>query len=293
MTNYTQLIQLQGPTQCDKKCKSLKSAVSSEESKLIEEQIREELREKISALQTLSTKPQSVVDMNITASREIKSFTTLMSSTSQDFTTTSSSPTVIRPSSHTAPSSSGPKVITGNSNYIFIRLVEILYQVNFQATIFVPLLEAGFIQRVVVSSNKKGYDYSKASVCRQISSCQKKNIWVPASNEAPREQLEVLFNYTTDIYKFEIQGSVFGNETVTSFLFQYLNETNNGTLVNYFYRTQSKSSSKINRFLFRPPVRTKYIRLIPIDYEKAIAMRFEVYSRGTLYAPNDKLAAKS
>ncbi len=146
-----------------------------------------------------------------------------------------------------------------------------------------PLFEAGFVQRVVPSSCKKGFNCERSVVCKQITNCDRKGLWVPTSNDVPKEQLEILFNYTTDIYKFEIQGSVFSNETVTSFLFQYLAES--GGLVNYFYRTQSKSASKINRFLFKPPLRTKYIRVIPIDYEKSTAMRFEVYSRGILYNP--------
>ncbi len=144
---------------------------------------------------------------------------------------------------------------------------------------------------MVPSSQEKGYDYTRSVVCKQITNCDRKGLWVPTTNDVPKEQLEILFNYTTDIYKFEIQGSVFSNETVTSFLFQYLAET--GGLVNYFYRTQSKSSSKINRFLFKPPLRTKYIRVIPIDYEKSIAMRFEVYSRGVLYNPSKPSGPKA
>ena len=122
-----------------------------------------------------------------------------------------------------------------------------------------------------------------SKICKHINNCEKNTLWCPSSNDVPKEQIEILFNYTTDIYKFEIQGSVYSEETVTSFLFQYLNEA--GNLVNYFYRTQSRSSSKLTRVLFKPALRTKYIRIIPIDYEKSIAMRFEVYSRGTLYNP--------
>ena len=134
------------------------------------------------------------------------------------------------------------------------------------------------------SSSKKEFNFARATICKQISTCDQKSVWVPETNEVPREQVEILFNYTTDVYKFEIQGNVFTNDTVTSFLFQYLNEVG-GALTNFFYRTQSKSSSKINRFVFKPALRTKYIRIIPIDYERSIAMRFEVYSRGVLYSP--------
>ena len=101
----------------------------------------------------------------------------------------------------------------------------------------------------------------------------------------PKEQIEILFNYTTDIYMFEIQGRINTNETVTNLLFQYLNDA--GVLISHLYRTESKNSTKISKFMFEPPIRTNYIRITPIEYEVNVAMRFEVYSKGVLYNPNN------
>lgn len=82
----------------------------------------------------------------------------------------------------------------------------------------------------------------------------------------------------------ETQGSVFKNETVTSFLFQYLNEA--GILVSRLFRTDTNNSTEINKFKFEPPFRTNYIRITPIDYFISIAFRFEIYSKGILYNPS-------
>ena len=107
----------------------------------------------------------------------------------------------------------------------------------------------------------------------------------PQTNDVPKEQIEILFNYTTDIYMFEIQGRINTNETVTNLLFQYLNDA--GVLISHLYRTESKNSTKISKFMFEPPIRTNYIRITPIEYEVNVAMRFEVYSKGVLYNPNN------
>jgi hypothetical protein len=107
----------------------------------------------------------------------------------------------------------------------------------------------------------------------------------PLTNDVPKEQIEILFNYTTDIYMFEMQGRISTNETVTNLLFQYLNDA--GVLISHLYRSETKNSTKISKFMFEPPIRTNYIRITPIEYEVNIAMRFEVYSKGVLYNPNN------
>ena len=105
----------------------------------------------------------------------------------------------------------------------------------------------------------------------------------PKTNDVPKEQIEILFNYTTDIYKLETQGRINTNETVTNFLFQYLNEA--GILISHMYRSETKNTTEINKYMFEPPLRTNYIRITPIEFEMAIAMRFEIYSKGVLYNP--------
>ena len=145
-----------------------------------------------------------------------------------------------------------------------------------------PLFEAGFVQRIIPTSNKAECDFSKATICKS-DACEKNAAWCPKTNDVPKEQLEILFNYTTDIYKLETQGRMDTNETVTNFLFQYLNEA--GALVSHMYRSEAKNSTDINKYMFEPPLRTNYIRITPIEYEEAIAMRFEIYSKGILYNP--------
>ncbi|CAF1056886.1 unnamed protein product [Brachionus calyciflorus] len=150
-------------------------------------------------------------------------------------------------------------------------------------TIYVPLYEAGFVQRVIPTSNRPECDFSRALVCKK-ENCSRNAVWCPMTNDVPKEQLEILFNYTTDIYMFETQGRIVTNETVSNFLFQYLNDA--GVLVSHMYRTETKNSSVINKFMFEPAIRTNYIRLTPIDYVQSIALRFEVYSKGVLYNPD-------
>jgi hypothetical protein len=147
------------------------------------------------------------------------------------------------------------------------------------------LFEAGFVQRIIPTSCREECDFSKATLCKQ-EDCDKNSAWCAVSNDIPKEQIEILFNYTTDIYMFEIQGRAKTNETVTSFLFQYLNDA--GILISNIYQTEDKNATKINKFMFDPPLRTNYIRLTPIEYENAISMRFEVYSKGILYNPNNE-----
>lgn len=149
-----------------------------------------------------------------------------------------------------------------------------------------PLFEAGFVQRVIPTSSKEGYDFSKAKVCKKLDDCAAANVWCPMSNDIPKEQVEILLNYTTDIYMLETQGAVFSNETVTSFLFQYLNEA--GMLVSRLFRTDTSNSTEINKFKFEPPFRTNYIRITPIDFFKSIVFRFEIYSKGILYNPSSE-----
>lgn len=148
-----------------------------------------------------------------------------------------------------------------------------------------PLFEAGFVQRVIPTSSKQECDFSKAMICK-FESCEKNAVWCPMTNDVPREQIEILFNYTTDIYMFETQGNFFTNETVTNLLFQYLNDA--GVLISHLFRTETRDSKKINKFVFDNPIRTNYIRITPIEYEVSIAMRFEIYSRGVLYNPNNE-----
>lgn len=150
-------------------------------------------------------------------------------------------------------------------------------------TIYVPLYEAGFVQRVIPTSNKPECDFSRAVVCKK-DKCNHDAVWCPVTNDVPKEQLEILLNYTTDIYMFETQGRIDTNETVTNFLLQYLNDA--GILVSHLYRTDTTNSSVINKFMFEPAIRTNYIRLTPIDYVESVALRFEVYSKGVLYKPD-------
>lgn len=51
------------------------------------------------------------------------------------------------------------------------------------------------------------------------------------------------------------------------------------------YRSEAKNTTEINKYMFEPPLRTNYIRITPIEFETAIAMRFEIYSKGVLYNP--------
>ena len=47
---------------------------------------------------------------------------------------------------------------------------------TFKATIFVPLFEAGFVQRVIPTSNKPECDFSKAIICRS-DECDSSGAW--------------------------------------------------------------------------------------------------------------------
>jgi hypothetical protein len=142
------------------------------------------------------------------------------------------------------------------------------------------------VQRVIPTSSKKECDFSKATICKQ-EYCDKNTVWCPMTNDIPKEQIEILFNYTTDIYMLETQGRVNKNETVTHFLFQYLND--GGALISQIFKTDSKNSTKINKFMFEPPLRTNYIRITPIEFVESIAMRFELYSKGILYNANNSI----
>ena len=134
-----------------------------------------------------------------------------------------------------------------------------------------------------MTSSKKECNFTRATICKR-DSCDDESVWCPETNDVPREQIEFYFNYTIDVYMFEIQGRVLTNETVSHFLFQFLNESN--VLTSKMFRTITNSSSRINKFMIEPPVRTSYIRITPIEYEVSIAMRFEIYSKGILYNQN-------
>ena len=84
----------------------------------------------------------------------------------------------------------------------------------------------------------------------------------------------------------ETQGKIFTNETVTQFLFQYLNESSS-VMKSKVFKTTGSSSQKINKFIFEQPIRTRYVRITPIEYVLSIAMRFEIYSKGILYDENE------
>ena len=56
------------------------------------------------------------------------------------------------------------------------RLLAKVYFLIFQATIFVPLFEAGFVQRVIPTSNKDECDFSKAVICRS-DECDSSGAW--------------------------------------------------------------------------------------------------------------------
>ena len=104
----------------------------------------------------------------------------------------------------------------------------------------------------------------------------------------PREQVEILFNQTTDIHLLETQGRINPNETVTQFLLQYLNDKE---LINHIISIDEAGFTNmeyINKVFFDPPIRTNYIRLTPISFENSIAMRFEIYSKGVLYLDNEE-----
>ena len=145
-----------------------------------------------------------------------------------------------------------------------------------------PLIDAGFYKSIIPTSNKEECDCRRPSICKS-EGCPQNSVWCPITSDAPKEQIEILFNFTTDIHMLETQGRVFTNETVIHFLFQYMNES--GNLISQIFRTASKNSSVINKFVFEPPLLTNYIRITPIEYELGIAMRFEVYSKGILYKP--------
>jgi hypothetical protein len=149
----------------------------------------------------------------------------------------------------------------------------------------VPLFEAGFVQRIIPTSNKDECDFSKATICR-AQNCNRNGVWCPKTNDIPREQIEILFNYTTDIYVMETQGRVFKDEMVNTFLFQHLNDS--GSLLSHLYRIETRNASVVSKFIFEPPLRTNYVRITPIEYENSIAMRFELYSKGVLYSPTDE-----
>jgi hypothetical protein len=53
------------------------------------------------------------------------------------------------------------------------------------------------------------------------------------------------------------------------------------------FKTSGSNSQKINKFMFEQPIRTRYVRITPIEYVVSIAMRFEIYSKGILYDENE------
>jgi len=129
----------------------------------------------------------------------------------------------------------------------------------------------------------------KPTVCK-TKKCNQNALWCPVTSDVPKEQIEVLFNFPTDIYLLETQGGIYTNETIIHFLFQYLDDSK--TLISQIFRTADNSPSIINKFLFDPPLKTNYFRITPIEYEESMALRFEVYSKGVLYKPTD-IASKS
>lgn len=148
----------------------------------------------------------------------------------------------------------------------------------------IPLIQAGFFREIKTTSNKQECNMRKPTVCKS-NNCNQNSLWCPVTNEVPKEQIEVLFNFNTDIYLLETQGGVYTNATIVHFLFQYLDETK--ALISQIFRTANKNSSIINKFVFEPPLRTNYFRITPIEYEVDMVMRFEVYSKGVLYKPNE------
>ena len=125
---------------------------------------------------------------------------------------------------------------------------------------------------------------NRPTVCKS-DTCDVNAVWCPETNEVPKEQIEVLFNFTTEIYLLETQGKVYSDATIVHFLFQYLDDKK--TLISQIFKTATKSASIINKFVFEPPLRTNYFRITPVEYELAMALRFEVYSRGVLYKPDE------
>jgi hypothetical protein len=152
----------------------------------------------------------------------------------------------------------------------------------FLEIILIPLISAGFFREIKATSNKEECDIDRPSVCKSYI-CSDHSLWCPQTNEVPKEQIEVLFNFNTDVYLLETQGRIHNNETIVHFLFQYLDETK--TLISQIFRTATKSSSIVNKFVFDPPIKTNYFRITPIEYEASMALRFEVYSKGVLYRP--------
>lgn len=151
-----------------------------------------------------------------------------------------------------------------------------------------PLFEAGFIQRITATSSKPNLNYTSACLCKR-DSCMRESVWQPETNDIPKEQIEFHLGHTTEIYLLETQGDVFTNRTVTQFLFQFSNDqAPPGILNSKILKTNSSSSAKRNKFVFNEPLRTSFIRIIPLEYEVAIAMRFEIYSKGILYNQEKK-----
>ena len=149
-----------------------------------------------------------------------------------------------------------------------------------------PLLRAGLVRRIIVSSNKQDCDLNKLTICKN-DLCDGFALWCPITNEIPNEHISLLLNYTILIYALEVQGRVYKNETVTHFIFQYLNEKND--LATRLFKTDNSISSYVNRFLFNPPIRTNFIKIIPIEFENSIALRLEVYTKGALYNPKNDI----
>lgn len=108
------------------------------------------------------------------------------------------------------------------------------------------------------------------------------SVWCPETNDVPKEMIEFHFNSYFDVFMIETQGRVFTNETVTQFLFQFLNHSSS-IMTSKVFKTVGSSSQRINKFMFEQPIRTRYIRITPIEYIHSIAMRFEIYSKGILY----------
>jgi hypothetical protein len=86
----------------------------------------------------------------------------------------------------------------------------------------VPLFQAGFISRIIVTSNKEECNFTRAIICKRSDSCDNEAAWCSESNNVPKEQIEFHFNYTIDIYMLETQGSMLRNETVYHFLLQFM-----------------------------------------------------------------------
>ncbi len=153
----------------------------------------------------------------------------------------------------------------------------------------IPLIEAGFFREIKSTSNKNECKMQRPTVCK-TEKCDKNSLWCPVTSDVPKEQIEVLFSFPTEIYLLETQGRIDTNETIIHFLFQYLDDSK--MLISQIFRTADNNSSVINKFVFDPPLKTNYFRITPIEYEESMVLRFEVYSKGILYKPTDIASKK-